>query len=231
MYETLRQTVSALGKALVNRPARRPGVTPMFETLEDRTVPAVFAVFSSGRLLVSATGSDNVTVSHVGNNVTVNGHQVRLGLFSRLHTNQVNSIVVNGGFGSNNINLSGVTQSAFNHLSHTVINGNGGDDTIRGSSVNDFINGGFGNDRIFGGAGNDRINGGFGDDELHGQQGNDRLEGGFGNDRIGGGPGNDLLFGQFGNDTLRGGPGNDLLVGGLGFDSLNGGPGLDVQIQ
>lgn len=231
MYETLRQSLTSLGKALSNRPARRPSLNPMFETLEDRTVPTVFSVFSGGRLFVTATGSDSVNVGSVGGKVTVNGHQVRLGLFSRLNSNQVSSIVVNGGFGNNNINLSGVTQGAFTHLNHTVINGNGGDDTIRGSGVRDLINGGFGNDRIFGGDGDDRIDGGFGDDDLHGQQGNDVVLGGFGNDRLGGGPGNDRLFGQFGNDVLRGGPGNDLLVGGLGFDSLDGGPGNDTQIQ
>src|SRR5690242_21332583 len=45
----------------------------------------------------------------------------------------------------------------FTSLQRTTISGGFGNDTIRGSGVNDTISGGFGNDSIFGGAGNDTL--------------------------------------------------------------------------
>lgn len=69
----------------------------------------------------------------------------------------------------------------------TVVNGEGGDDTMYGQR---------GNDRLNGGEGNDRLYGGIGDDQLRGGNGNDRLSGGFGADSA--------LDGEAGDDFVRG---------------------------
>ena len=92
----------------------------------------------------------------------------------------------------------------------SIITGNSGINTLRGSGEDDIIRGLRGNDRLEGLAG---------DDTLYGAQGRDTL--------LGGG-GRDLLFGGAGNDTLYGGGGNDILVGGLGRDIMYGGAGADV---
>ncbi len=57
--------------------------------------------------------------------------------------------------------------------SNIVILGEGGDDTLYGSSVADILHGGYGNDSLHGGAGAD---------QLYGDQGDDYLDGGNGSD-------------------------------------------------
>jgi Ca2+-binding RTX toxin-like protein len=119
-----------------------------------------------------------------------------------------------------------------------VIDGGGGDDTIRGGDL--------GND-LLGGAGNDTLVGGTLDDWLLGGDGNDRLfagaatttfaagnataenaaiaiDGGNG-DYLEGGAGDDALYGGRGSDWLNGGAGVDRLLGGAGGDILAGGAG------
>lgn len=99
--------------------------------------------------------------------------------------------------------------------------------TVRGTSQDDFLPGLGGDDYLLGGAGNDLLLGGDGNDILSGGDGNDRLGGEDGNDSLTGGSGNDLLLGGAGDDRLGGGDGNDRLVGGRGDDRLSGGAGRD----
>lgn len=54
-----------------------------------------------------------------------------------------------------------------------LINGAGGNDTLRGGHANDTLNGALGNDLISGGDGNDTIIGGVGFDRVFGGAGND----------------------------------------------------------
>jgi Ca2+-binding RTX toxin-like protein len=105
--------------------------------------------------------------------------------------------------------------------------GLGGNDRILGRQGDDRLDGGRGNDRLFGGSGNDTLLGGSGNDRLAGEGGNDRLLGGSGNDLLEGGRGNDRLDGGLNSDLLVGGGGNDSLVGGSGSDALRGGSGDD----
>ncbi|ORF04751.1 calcium-binding protein [Snodgrassella alvi] len=86
-----------------------------------------------------------------------------------------------------------------------ILNGDDGDNEIRGWYSKDIISGGKGNDTLYGEAG---------DDELYGDEGNDKLYGGYGNDILVGGDGDDYLEGGYGYDILIGGPGNDTLKGG-----------------
>ena len=85
----------------------------------------------------------------------------------------------------------------------SVIDGGGGNDTIkggrkndelRGGDGNDYVRGGGGGDLVFGGSGNDRVTGGSGNDELHGGDGHDFLFGGSGTDIMYGGAGDDIFF-------------------------------------
>ena len=88
------------------------------------------------------------------------------------------------------------------------------DNTIRGTSSEDYL---------VGTEGNDCICGRGGDDVLIGKGGDDCLDGGGGDDVLRGDAGDDTLLGRGGDDVLRGGPGNDILEGGRADDLLNGG--------
>ena len=76
------------------------------------------------------------------------------------------------------------------------------------------MNGNGGNDTIKGDADDDTIMGGMGDDTLHGGEDDDTLNGELGNDE---------LYGEGGNDTLTDGdlPGIDMLDGGKGVDTAD----------
>jgi Ca2+-binding RTX toxin-like protein len=65
-----------------------------------------------------------------------------------------------------------------------IINGDGGNDKLGGSTGTDIINGGTGNDLLVGGAGNDILTGGAGNDLLDGGNGSDTFNVDAGNDTI-----------------------------------------------
>lgn len=77
---------------------------------------------------------------------------------------------------------------------------------------------GDGNDTVWGTSGNNYIDTGVGNDSVLAGLGNDTVWGGTGNDWLGAGQGNDFVFGQDGNDTLQGGQGADSMYGGNGSD-------------
>ena len=93
-----------------------------------------------------------------------------------------------------------------------LICGNGGGDTITGSSSNDVLEAG----DIGPGA------------SIDGREGNDRLRGSPGDDFLQGGEGDDVLLGGDGNDQLEGGSGENRYLPGDGTNIVTGGPGLDV---
>ena len=99
--------------------------------------------------------------------------------------------------------------------------GNDGDDTLRGGN---------GNDELYGGSENGREDASDGKDTLYGEAGNDEMYGGGGDDTLDGGSGNDELYGGYGKDTLRGGSGRDELYGGEGDDVIDGGSGDDELV-
>jgi len=111
--------------------------------------------------------------------------------------------------------------------------GFGGHDVLIGGAGADILDGGDGNDHLYGQSsaggpdGNDALSGGNGSDYLQGNAGDDFLEGGAGSDRMYGGSGNDRLWGDDGNDTINGNLGNDNIQGDAGNDSLRGGQGDD----
>ncbi|WP_156481709.1 choice-of-anchor I family protein [Anabaena sp. 4-3] len=106
-----------------------------------------------------------------------------------------------------------------------VIEGLDGRQYLIGRGGNDNLDGGADNDYVFGGAGDDNIKGGddAGFDLLYGNEGNDTLDGGDGNDNLDGGTGNDLLIGGTGNDIYTVDSFGDTVVenDGEGTDKVN----------
>lgn len=119
-----------------------------------------------------------------------------------------------------------------------IVTGTEGDDSLSAgdeSALAWFLNGG--NDTLDGSTGNDYAEGGAGDDTMalrdgrdlaYGGDGNDRIDAGIGFDTVYGGAGDDTLTGNGGNDILYGDEDNDILSGGTGTDLLFGGAGNDV---
>lgn len=136
-----------------------------------------------------------------------------------------------------------------------VIEGFGGNDTIRSGGGHDTIYGGDGNDYIVnphngtaygatqsymrGDDGKDTIIGGFGFDDINGNKGDDVCSGGDGGDWVVGGQGNDILYGDHdksrdlvavsekAHDIVYGNLGNDTCYGGEDNDWVRGGQGDD----
>lgn len=87
-------------------------------------------------------------------------------------------------------------------------------ETLYGNGGRDIIDGLGGNDTLRGGLDADRLRGGDGKDVLYGDAGDDTLYGGEGNDRVFGGADKDKIWGEEGNDTLSGGDGDDQIEDG-----------------
>ncbi len=188
--------------------------SPQVESLGDRVMPAVTALFTpvaGGVLTVVGDAADNtITVSR----------------------DAAGKILVNGGA----VHVLGGTPTVAN-TGEVIVFGLNGNDTI---SL-DETNGALPKANLFGGAGNDVLTGGSGTDQLFGEAGNDTLLGkggddflfgGAGNDVLTGGVGNDQVFGEAGNDRMiwNPGEGTDLNEGGAGNDTVevNGGNGAEV---
>jgi Ca2+-binding RTX toxin-like protein len=117
-----------------------------------------------------------------------------------------------------------------------TVNGEGGNDNIRGSdrmgtgsrsgSACMLVSGRFSSipgrsfECLRGAADDDRVDGRGGQDDVFGDAGLDVVEGGGGDDDLRGGGGRDTLAGEGGNDLLDGGPDRDRCVGGPGADTL-----------
>ena len=100
----------------------------------------------------------------------------------------------------------------------SLICGNGGGDTITGSTGNDILE-----------AGDDTAGKGIAQGALlDGQLGNDRLIGNTGNDTLIGGVGDDVLIGGDGADIMKGDSGNNDYLPGSGDSTIEGGAGLDT---
>ena len=84
----------------------------------------------------------------------------------------------------------------------SILDGDGGNNTLTGSEARDLLLGGAGNDTLFGNAGADQLDGGEGDDTLRGGMGSDLLIGGAGTNTLEGGLGDDTYRLSSGQDTL-----------------------------
>ena len=234
--DALKKRVHQAGK---RRPARRPAAPS--EGLETRTLLSVSSLVINGDLSIIADGDDTIEVrtnpvDGVSLQVIENG--VNASTVANVTVDQVTSINIRGGAGSNLIDLSGVDSADFVNLTSVSIVGNDGDDTILGTADrDDTILGGDGNDEIVGGVGQNLIDGGDGNDSIDAGDGADTIDAGDGHDLVilgggddtaRGGDGNDTLSGDDGNDTIEGSQGEDVLNGNAGDDYLDGGMGDDV---
>ncbi|MFZ2727095.1 MAG: hypothetical protein WAX77_12640 [Methylococcaceae bacterium] len=107
-----------------------------------------------------------------------------------------------------------------------IYNGTNANNSLTGSSSDDFIYGGTGNDTLIASGGNDYLTGGIGNDILYGGVGSDLLDGGDGDDKLYD-TDNSTTYGATSteHDELFGGTGNDMLYG--GYDAMHGDDGDD----
>jgi Ca2+-binding RTX toxin-like protein len=110
----------------------------------------------------------------------------------------------------------------------SLYGGNGGNDAIMGTAINDAMNAGDGADTITGLSGDDYVNAGRGNDVVSGDGGRDTLSLGDGSDYVEGGDGEDLIYGGSGRDEIWGGSQGDTIHGGAGVDTIRGQQGEDV---
>jgi len=133
--------------------------------------------------------------------------------------------------------------------------GLGGNDTLIGSQLNDYLLSSTtnvenienfylssGHDvfdlsdqnieiNIFSAGGDDIIFSGLQADYVSGGGGDDFIDAGTGNDRIHGDSGNDVLYGGAGDDDLYGGADDDDLYGGIGNDTYHYNSGHDTIVE
>ena len=120
-----------------------------------------------------------------------------------------------------------------------TVDGNAGNDQLRGRRGDDQFFGGGGDDFLWGYGGADTLNGGDGADVLYGEdEAGDLVDfkkthltygaGAAGNDTIAGGTGADTIHGGDGKDTIRAGEGDDDVSGGRGADTIYGDAGNDA---
>jgi Ca2+-binding RTX toxin-like protein len=127
----------------------------------------------------------------------------------------------------------GVFARQFNPVASSV--GDGGNNSLTGTTARDFIDGGAGNDQIAGLSGDDTLSGDAGTDRLFGGTGHDYLsadqavsfDNGATVDELYGGAGNDFLFSGFG-DIVDGGDGYDTV--GLSYVGASAGITGDTAI-
>ncbi|MGI8504446.1 MAG: calcium-binding protein, partial [Hassallia sp.] len=123
------------------------------------------------------------------------------------------------------------------NLPTSRILGGNGDDTLYGTSGDDFLDGGEGNNTLYGSEGNDTFLAKSGNDIAYGGAGNDVFFLGNGNNsvyasegrnRVVTGTGNDLIYAGAGDDTISTGAGDDLIYAGQGNNIISAGTGNDT---
>ncbi len=180
---------------------------------------------SSGDVIISETGGAGTQINMTGVEelaVNLGGGNDAITIGDLTNTDIADSTVfVNAGDGDDVISASDAGK-------RLVIDGEGGDDVVTGSTMNDDIRGGDGDDILDGGTGNDFLDGGAGDDVLR-----VTLEGGTvteiptqedpqqsGQDGQSGGEGFPVPDGEFGDSALALARTYDIIRGGAGNDTV-----------
>lgn len=171
-------------------PAAKKSLTPQFEMLETREVPASI---SGGNLMIYGTNA-----------------------IDRVSVNNYNSVwlqVTQNGTSEYFMKSSITTGNVFFY-------GNNGDDTFANNvnTLQSIAYGGAGNDTLIGDGRTDWLYGEGDNDTIYGYGGTDVLDGGAGNDKIYGGTGYDYLYGGDHDDFLDAGAAGESVTGGNGYD-------------
>ncbi len=221
--------------------------------------------FSGGLYAVGVTGVPGITVDLGGETagdalkligattadiyvLGASGIAVNADAFVDVTATGVETFVVNGGDGNDQLSGAGNAATGAAFPGALTLYGGEGDDTLRGGAGDDIYYGGNGNDTFVGGAaadGGDALNGGAGTDTIDygaraaavtvaidgaandgGASEADDVKADV--EVVKGGLGADALTGSANADTLWGGAGDDTLTGGLGADILNGDAGDDT---
>jgi Ca2+-binding RTX toxin-like protein len=183
------------------------------------------AVYVSGTSVSVAdlgSGSNLYIGTDLGGDNTILGGSGRDKIYVYV-TGEDSITYINAGAGDDYVFVHNASISGF-----VLAYGGTGNDTMSSDGSGPVeLNGQDGNDTLRGGAFSDRLIGGEGDNYLDGKGGNDDVLGGNGNDHALGGAGNDIVSGFGGNDTLEGGTGDDQLYGGSGRNTILTGSGND----
>ncbi len=145
--------------------------------LQAQVAHAAITSHVTGRVL-SVTGdaaNDTVDITCMNGNVKVNGANPDDGPAACA---ELAGISVTTFAGTDQIDLSAVTASAFPRMNEPSVYSGPDDDTVTTSPVGSFANAGDGNDTLVGRGGPDRLTGGDGNDDLRGGGGVDTV-GGF----------------------------------------------------
>lgn len=210
--------------------------TPSAAQLDDGRVLTVRGTAAADNIDLERTPGDVDNVD-----ITVNANFIASIDFEQNDgVDLVNRVYVYGRSGDDDVDMEGLPivvpttlfgeggNDNLNVGSAATLAGGAGNDTLIGSSQNDFLTGDSGNDNLSAGGGNDILTGSTDHDTLNGGDGNDIVVGFLGNDVLQGGAGNDVVNGGAGNDTVNGNDGDDTLYGEAGLDTLTGANGDDV---
>jgi Ca2+-binding RTX toxin-like protein len=152
---------------------------------------ALSHTFDAGNLTIIADADETAEVACVNNEFILN-----LDVLESVSCDQVVTLQVNGGAGSNVLSIEAVTAGDFPQLTARTVFGGDGSDTVVGSPGDDDLDGGGGDDTL-----------------VDGKAGNDTITGGTGNDAAGGGDGDDEFIWNVGD-------GVDIAVGDGGTDRV-----------
>src|SRR5258706_9495053 len=210
----------------------------MFERLEQRTLLTA-ELQPDGTLLVTGTdGNDNIRLFVSDGQIVVRDDAGD----SPFALSDVTAIHVQAGAGDDHVQLDPEVMGS-------LIEGEGGADTLIGGDGDDTLRGGDGQDVMDGKGGADLIDGGndfdtadyrFRSEDLNislDDAPNDGANGGAEGDnvrsnveRVVGGSGNDLIVGSDADNSISAGAGDDTVLGGLGDDSIDRDNGDDWLI-
>ena len=196
----------------------RAGAAPVAEGLEARRLLSYS--FSGGVLTFTGTNNADTIIAYrisngSGDNVYVRRNDVTPEIAGPYSSSSVTKVVINGGLGNDDVSAEltgGFNYGNANFVEAMEINGDNGDDTLKGGDGADLIEGEADDDDIWGFGGDDALHGGYAGDDTADSAGDDTLRGGNGSDQMYGGPGDDWFDsfdGVRGNDYSNGGSGND----------------------
>ena len=215
------------------------------DTLDGGTGSDVFVYFSRDE---SAGASVDTIKNFVSGTDVIDVHEALAHSVSWTFANGVSTVSVVTADGTMTINVQGTVVASDFVITSNLIWGTDANDTLTGTSTNEFLFGGLGADKMTGGDGDDYYfvdnvgdqvieTAGGGHDTVESQVSyvlpsdlEDLLLAGAAAINGSGNALDNTIVGNSAANTLTGGDGNDTLVGGDGDDTLDGGTGADTMV-